>query len=278
MAGTLVSVLVRGQPGLRRRLRTARVPLTPEQFIQRNVRLASLIGLTFAILLFMLLDKLLGRALLVQNVLVSVITFILLWFGAYLFLLRSIDVYIKRQQVLLNRDVVFLGRYLLIKLQSGIPFYQALIDAAKGGFGTSSRYVAEIVHDIELGTPIEQALSNAADVSPSNEFRQILWQINTALRSGVDVTSTLRSILNEIASDQLIEVERYGKKLSTMSLFYMLLAVILPSLGLTLFVSFSGFLGIKLTTIHLVSVLIAMMFIQFMFLSLFRSIRPQINL
>lgn len=278
MAGTFVSVLARGKHGLRRSIRTARLGMTPEQFVGRNVKLALMSGGTFALLAMMFLDKMRGREFLGQNVMIAIIVFMALWFITYSFLMRTVDVYIRRQQALLNRDVLFLGRYLLIKLQSGVPFYQALIDASKGGFGTASRYVGEIVHDIELGTSIEQALANAADISPSNEFRQILWQINTALRSGVDVTSTLRSILQEISSDQLIEVERYGKKLSSLSLFYMLLAIIIPSLGLTLFVSFSGFLGLKISGMHLAAVGLAMVFIQFMFLSLFKSVRPQINL
>jgi pilus assembly protein TadC len=278
MAGTFINVLVRGQHGLRNAIRTARLGITPEQFVGRNVKLALMSGGTFALLALMFLDKMRSREFLGQNVMIAIIVFMVLWFFTYNFLMHTVNVYIRRQQTLLNRDVLFLGRYLLIKLQSGVPFYQALIDASKGGFGTSSRYVGEIVHDIELGTSIEQALANAADLSPSNEFRQILWQINTALRSGVDVTSTLRSILQEISSDQLIEVERYGKKLSSLSLFYMLLAIILPSLGLTLFVSFSGFLGLEISSMHLAAVIFAMVVIQFMFLSLFKSVRPQINL
>jgi pilus assembly protein TadC len=278
MANPFVSVLARGQHGLRRKLRTARLGMTPEQFIGRNVKLAVMAAGTIALLALMFLDKMRGRDYLTQHLLITIIAFMVVWFMAYQFLLGTLDVYIRRQQVLLNKDVVFLGRYLLIKLQSGVPFYQALIDASHGGFGTASKYVAEIVHDIELGTSIEQALTNAADISPSNEFRQILWQVNTALRSGVDVTSTLRSILGEIAGDQIIEVERYGKKLSTLSLFYMLLAVIIPSLGVTLFVSFSGFLGLKITTLHLSAVIFAIIVIQYLFLSLFKSMRPQINL
>ena len=273
-----MNVLVRSQPGLRRKLRMARLNVDPEEFVNRSVKIATGVSVVFSLLLFMLLDKLRGRAYLSQNALLVVLFFLVMWFMAYLFFMNTVQVYIRRQEQLLNRDVLFVGRYMLIKLQSGVPFYQALIDAANGGFGGASKFVREIVDDIELGTPIEQALNTAADLSPSNEFRQILWQINAALRSGVDVTETLKGILSEIASHQVIEVERYGKKLSTLSLFYMLGAVIVPSLGLTLFVSFSGFLGLKITFGHLLVVLFGLTFLQFMFLSLFRTIRPNVNL
>jgi Flp pilus assembly protein TadB len=278
VASAFVNILVRSNPGLRRRVRMARIGMSVEAFVARNIKISTVAAGCFSLLLFMLLDKMRGRDLLGQNFLLVILFFTILWFMSYQFFMNTVEVFIKRQKNNLNRDVLFVGRYLLIKLQSGVPFYQALIDASNGGFGTASRFVREIVDDIELGTPIEQALSNAADNSPSAEFRQILWQINAALRSGVDVTQTLKGILGEIASQQIIEVERYGKKLSTLSLLYMLGAVIIPSLGLTLFVSFSGFLGLSIQFGHLIIVVFILMFLQFMFLSLFRSIRPNINL
>lgn len=278
MASPLVNVLIRARPGLRRRLRMARMGVNAEAFVARNSRIATMGAVTFSILLFMLLDKMRGRDLLAQNLLLIVLSFMVFWFMGYMFFMNSIEVFIRRQKNMLNRDVLFVGRYLLIKLQSGVPFYQALTDAANGGFGAASKYVREIVDDIELGMPIEQALSSAADLSPSDEFRQILWQVNAALRSGVDVSETLKGILGEIASHQVLEVERYGKKLSTLSLFYMLGAVIIPSLGVTLFVSFSGFLGLQITFLHLMIALFALIVLQFMFLSIFRTIRPNINL
>jgi len=274
----VVSAIIRSRPEIRRRVRIARINQSAEQFVGRALRGATIFAVCAFLLGFMLLDKVRGRELLVQNLLLISLASLGGFLGSFLFLMNTLEVYIKRQERLLNRDVLFIGRYLLIKLQSGVPFYQALIDASHGNFGIASKYMREIVDDIELGTPIEQALSTAADMSPSNEFRQILWQVNTALRSGVDVTTTLRSILTEISGMQILEVERYGKKLSSLSLFYMLLAIIVPSLGLTLFVSFSSFLGLKLAFIHLVGVVFVMMFVQFMFMSLFRSIRPQINL
>ncbi len=249
-----------------------------ETFIKRTLTLSTMFAFGLSFLLFVVIDKTRGPLFRGQNLLITLLFFIVCWLGAFMFFMATVHVYISKQQKLLNRDVLFVGRYLLIKLQSGVPFYQALIDAANGGFGTTSKYMREIVDDIELGTPIEQALTTAADISPSKEFRQILWQVNAALRSGVDVTDSLKSILNEIASAQIIEVERYGKKLSTISLLYMLGAIVIPSLGVTLFVAFSGFLGIVLTFNHLVIVLFAFMFVQYMFLSLFKTIRPQINL
>lgn len=278
MASQIVTAFVRANTGLRRRLRTARLHWTPEEFVVRNLKLATAVAGVFALLLLMFLDKTRGRVLIGQNVLIAILFFVIAWSLVYTFFMNTVMVYIKKQERLLNQDVLFLGRYLLIKLQSGTPFYQALTDASRGNFGTAGKYVHEIVNDIELGTPIEQALATAADYSPSKEFRQILWQLNAALRSGVDVSSTLKGILGEIASRQIIEVERYGKKLSTVSLLYMLGAVIIPSLGVTLFVSFSGFLGVVLNNYHLYVIVLAMAFVQFMFLSIFRTIRPDINL
>ena len=278
MNNPFISMLARRQTKLRQKLRMARMHITAETYLQRVLVLATLAAVGMGFLLFVVLDAVRGRPLAGQNFMVSFLFGVIAWIATAMFLMREVDVRIRQHERELNRDVVFIGRYMLVKLQSGEPFYQALIDASRGGFGTASSYVREIVDDIELGTPIENALGKAAELSPSNEFRQILWQINAALRSGVDVSETLKSIIREMEGEQIIEVERYGKKLSSLSLIYMLGAIILPSLGLTLFVSFSGFLGIQISFVHLVIVLFFTIMLQFMFMSIFRSIRPDVNL
>ena len=87
----------------------------------------------------------------------------------------------------------------------------ALIEGSQS-YGVSSKYFKEIVDDINLGTPIEKALDNAVKYSPSEKFRKILFQINTALKVGIDVAIPLNNVIEEITEEQLTEIRRYGKK------------------------------------------------------------------
>ena len=78
--------------------------------------------------------------------------------------------------------------------------------------------------------------------------------------------------------EHMIEIKRYGKKLSSLSMFYMLIAIIVPSLGMALFVVLSAFINIQLKLSHLMAVVVMLAFLQFMFMAMFRTIRPNINI
>ena len=153
----------------------------------------------------------------------------------------------------------------------------AIIDASNS-YGVANKYFKEIVRDIELGTPLEDALEKASRYSPSDKMRRILFQISNALKIGVDVTDFLEAILDEIAEDQLIEIKSYGRKLSGITLFYMLFAVVIPSLGITMLITVISLIHIQADSGLFIMVLFFLIIIEFIFISIFKSIRPNVNI
>jgi pilus assembly protein TadC len=152
-----------------------------------------------------------------------------------------------------------------------------MIETAEGR-GVASKYIKEIVDDIGTGSTIEDALNNAMIYSPSDKLRKILFHINNALQLGIDVTKPLESVLEEITREEELEIRKYGKKLNTLVIFYMLGAVILPSLGVALFIVISSFINLSIGLSDLLIVLSFLVIIQFVFITLFRAIRPMVNL
>jgi hypothetical protein len=73
---------------------------------------------------------------------------------------------------------------------------------------------------------VEEALDDAAEYSPSEKFRKIIFQINNALKIGIDVTDFLRETLEQIVDDQILQIKKYGKKLNSVTLFYLLIGVV----------------------------------------------------
>ena len=142
----------------------------------------------------------------------------------------------------------------------------------------AAKYKEEIVNDIGTDSSLEDALENAMTYSPSEKFRKILFHINNALRLGIDVTKPLSAVLDEITKEQDIEIKRYGKKLNTIVIFYMLAAVVIPSIGMTLFIVLSSFINFTIRTTHFLVVILFMIIIQFLFISMFTTIRPTVNL
>ena len=191
--------------------------------------------------------------------------------------LLSIKGKIKKREREVNKEVLFVGRYLLVKLYAGRPLLNALMETAESR-GVASKYVKEIVDDIDTGNTIEDALNNSMIYSPSDKLRRILFHINNALQLGIDVTKPLESVLEEITKEEELEIKKYGKKLNTLVIFYMLAAVILPSLGMAMFIVISSFINFSIDLKTMLVFLFFVVVLQFIFIALFKSIRPMVNL
>ena len=87
-----------------------------------------------------------------------------------------------------------------------------------------------------------------------------------------------KAVLEDISYDYLIQIQRYGKKLSTMTLFFLLFAVVFPSLLMTIAIILLSFTGLSMTMGFFTVVLVVVAFIQVVFLQMFRSIRPGVTL
>ncbi|MDD9953825.1 MAG: type II secretion system F family protein [Candidatus Woesearchaeota archaeon] len=258
-------------PELKRKLIIAHIDIAPEKYVERNVKLAVMFSMVITVTsVFFLLGM--GKSLLL-TIPIAGITYFLM----FMLFMRSADVEIRKRAKEIDKDVLFAGRFLLIKLNSGRPLMNAIIDASNS-YGVASGYFKEIVREIELGTPIEEALDKASRYSPSEKMQRILFQISNALKIGIDVTNFLEAILDEIAHDQLTEIQRYGKKLSGLTMFYMLFAVIIPSLGITMFITVVSLVSIQVDVALFIVVLFALVVIEFIFITIFKASRPTVNI
>jgi pilus assembly protein TadC len=258
-------------PTLKRKLMIAHIDLTPEQYVRKNMvgALAMTIVVMFGVFLLAL-----GME---WPVLVVPAVGVIIFFLFFQLFMRTVDVKIRKLAKEIDRDVLFAGRFLLIKLNSGKPLMNAIIDASNS-YGVANRYFKEIVRDIELGTPLEDALEKASRYSPSDKMQRILFQISNALKIGVDVTNFLEAILDEIAEDQLLEIKSYGRKLSGITMFYMLFAIVIPSLGITMLIAIVSLVNIQIDFGLFMLFLFGLMIIEFIFITIFKSIRPNVNI
>ncbi len=244
---------------------------TPKQLVKKAIifSFSSAIAATFFI--FVILEKQMS------SLSILPLLFVLVLVLVFVFMLQTPKVYIRKREREINKEVLFAGRYLLVKLESGTPLFNALIDASKS-YGVAGKYFKEIVDDINMGTPIEESLENARKYNASKNFRLILWQIVTSLKTGAEVADSLRKTLNQITQEEIIEIKEYGKKLNSLVMFYMIIACVIPSLGVTMIVIVSSFMDLDIGMSHLFTVLFFLAIIQFLFISLIKSARPMVNL
>ncbi len=262
---------LRNFPQIKRWLKMAKMRESPEEFVKKTFILSVYVGATLLIISFFFISKFHGSFMALP------IIFLLGWILSFLFFLQAPRVEIRKREREINKEVLFAGRYLLVKLQAGAPLFNSLIDASKG-YGICSKYFKEIVDDINMGTPIEKALEVAREYNCSEKFQLILAELVTTLKTGADVTLSLNNVLQQITSEQVIEIKEYGKKLNAFMLIYLILAIVLPSLGMTMFIAISGFINVQVNSTLIFLSLIFISLIQYTFLSMFKSIRPMVNL
>ncbi|MBS3137108.1 type II secretion system F family protein [Candidatus Woesearchaeota archaeon] len=261
-------------PHLKAELHMANMMIKPEAFIKKALGLSFFVAMTMLIFGFFMLSVFKASLFLLLPI------FIFFFAIFFFFFINSPKTAIRKRQRELDKEVIFAGRFLLVKLYSGTPLVNALMDASKS-YGVAQSYFKEMVDDINLGTPVEQAIENGMKYSPSEKFRKILFQINNALKIGVDVTKSLENTLDELTAEQFVEIQKYGKKLNSLALFYMLMAVVIPSLGVAMFVvigSLVGFFTAENSKQVFIGVIAFLIIIQMVFISIFKTARLSVNL
>ncbi len=211
-----------------------------------------------------------------QSFLISVFLFplgILLLFN---YLIKEPDVRIRNIAKDINKEVVFATRFMIIELESGVPIYNVFVNITNiyPHIGAAFRMV---VDKVDMGTMIEDAISETASVVPSSNLQRILWQMLNSIKTGAPITEALKSVVDQIVGEQKIEVEQYGRKLNPLAMFYMMIAVIVPSLGITMLIIFSSFIGFKLSLAVFLTLAGLLVFIQYMFFGMIKSSRPSVE-
>ncbi len=180
----------------------------------------------------------------------------------------------RKNAKLIERDILFAARDMIISLRSGMPLFNALT-AVSTGYGEASREFGKIISKAQLGVPLVEAIDQTIEESKSDSFKRLMLQASVSLKSGADVVSSMQSIIDELAQERNIELRRYGQKLNALAMFYMLFGVIFPSMGVAVGIILTTF--ISLFTINfalLIGVLVFILFIQIIFLNIMRSSRP----
>jgi len=267
---TIFQRIAKAFPGLKMKLKQAGMEDKSEDFIKKTFVSAFYMTTGLVVTSFLVLAKL--------NVLKGVLFFIvpIIFSVMFFYMIRLPDVRISKKEKEISKEIVFAGRFLIIELESGVPLYNAMLNVSKN-YEVLGKYFKEITDKIDFGTSMEDALNEAVEFIPSNDFRKILWQMINSIRTGSNVAKSLYSAMEQITKDQITEVNKYGKKLNPLAMFYMIIAVILPSLGMTMLIILSSFIQFELSLTILLALTGFLGFVQFMFIAMVKFSRPAIE-
>ncbi|MBW3012100.1 type II secretion system F family protein [Candidatus Woesearchaeota archaeon] len=250
-------------------LERAGISKKPRDFIKKNMLAASYFTFGILLICFFMFSKF-ELPLFFLLVLIPVLYPVM-----FMYMLKTPALKIAKKRRDIDAEVLFAGRYLLIEFWSGVPIFDSFVSVSKN-YGTISDSFKEIVEMVEAGVSLEDAIDQAIELSPSPRLRKLLWQIVNSLKTGSDISDSLEIILNQIEREQLIEVKGYGRKLNSLALFYMMIAVILPALGGIMLVVVSSFTGLQVTLSVLLMAVGALAFIQLMFVNVIKQSRPSV--
>lgn len=258
--------LAKKVPGLPAKLKQVGIYDEPEEYVKKIFMTSFFLSTGFTLVLFAFF----------KSILLFLLIFVITPF-VFFYLINYVEVKIKQLKRKIDEEIIFAGRFLIIELQSGVPIYKAFENIQKN-YEVVGSYFGDIINKVYLGTNIEMAINDTLLNTPSSNLRRLLWQVMNSIKTGSDAAPALNTVIDQIVREQEIAVKEYGKKLNPMAMFYMMMSVIFPSLGTTMLVVVATFMDLQISLIMLLALAAMIGFIQFMFMSTIRTLRPPISM
>jgi len=183
---------------------------------------------------------------------------------------------LKKRMFDIERNILYALKHMYVQVTSGVSLYDAMASVSRGNYGQISSEFKSAIKFISTGIPMEKALEELTLRNPSLYFRRALWQISNGVKSGSDVGGILKNIIEYVSAEQKIMIRRYGSQLNPLTVAYMMVAVIMPSLGVTFLMVLSSFAKIPVTEQIFWGIIVFMIIFQFMFMGILKSKRPNL--
>ena len=215
----------------------------------------------------------LGAAMHKQIALIALAVALAIGFATLFTCLAFPQITATRMRRSIDANMAAVTRQLLVQIRSGVPLFNALLSVSSGHQKVSEEFY-KIVSKLNAGVPETDALAEASATSPSLQFRRVVWQIGNALKVGTDVGAALEATLSELELDQIEHIKEYAQELSPLTMVYMITAIIIPSLGITLIIVIGSLLSITIPEIILPIIFVGMVGFQLFFLNFVSTRRP----
>ncbi len=210
------------------------------------------------------------------NFLFSLATGFLIFWLAFILKMRQPYFLANKRSKDFDKNIAFAIREIYVRVNSGQTLFNAISRVGFGDYGEISEEFKKYVHKLETGKSELEALEELAGRIASEDFRRLLWQLINSLKEGSDVSKTLRSMVQNIERSKKIRIEQFSSKLTPLSVMYLLSAIILPALGMTLMIILSSLMGNDSLTKIFYLIPVYLVVINTFFLTAIRKVRPHV--
>lgn len=265
----------RAMPGLKLQLEQADIGLTPRDYLA----ISMFSGILVALILFPVVFAL---SMLAEDITTSLIiaamAAVMGYVGIFAYSLNYPRTVVQKKIKLLERDLLFALKYILIRIKSGVSLYDSMVGISNGNFGQVSVEFKKAISEIATGTKEIDSLENMAIRVPSTFFRRTLWQITNNLRAGSDIAQILEAITSTLVREERILIRKYGSELNPVIMMYMMFCIVIPSLGVTVMIVMSSLSGLAVPLFIFYLIPIAVFIMNIIFTRIIKDRKPMISL
>lgn len=260
-------------PSLEAKLVQAGIKIKSREY----VGVAMFTSLFWFLLIFSLFTPL-GIAMKIQNPIMIFLPISLMFaLISYIYILFYPNMIVLKRNREIEKNLLFAMRHLFIQVKSGVSLFDGLVSVAKGNYGIISEEFRKCTKEIATGRDEIEALEELTFRNPNLHFRRALWQIINCMRAGGDIGTTLELLAHNLSEEQRVKIRKYGAELSPLALMYMMMTIIIPTLGMVFLIIFSSFSGIVIPQMIFYLILLVLAVFQFMFIGMVKSRRPSVE-
>ena len=265
---SLGSKLSKAFPAIKADLYIAEIPYAPTQYIA-----AAILSFIFYFAIFF--SAISGLTAIVAEANFFLASIISIVFSIFVFaqIMAYPKILISKKTRQMDSDLLPALYHMMIEVKSGVPLFNVLVGLSEG-YGAVSIEFKKIVSRINGGVSETEALDEASEKNPSVFFRRGIMQIVNSMKAGGGISLAIESIVDSLRKEQMINVKKYSQELNPVIMMFMLIAVIMPTLGLTFMIVLTSFSGTQIPDIALPSIIFGLAFFQFLFLGIIKSKRP----
>jgi len=179
---------------------------------------------------------------------------------------------------IIDSELFYALNDMLIQLKSKVELYQALVNVVEGDYGYVSDELLDVINDVESGKSMVEALKKLALRTKSDFMKRMAWQLMNSIKSGSDAIRVIDSLIKEIEVYYHSVINKYTKELNVLSLIYLTLAVVAPTIGITVLIIISSFGGLSINSQTISALVGVLVSVQPVIIGFINSRRPTIDL
>jgi flagellar protein FlaJ len=236
------------QPGLKKTLPKIGLELEPEAYCAASFVSSFFYGFILFVICLVASSR---SATTMQPLIISLAVGAGTWMVFLMLHLTYPSIVLNKVAAKENKDLLFALREIIMGVDSGVPLFDSIQNIAVANYGYVSSEFSEVVRNVDGGVPEVDALRALALRTESEYLKRTVWQMVNALESGASMGGALTDMVESIEGYTYRDIENYSSTLNFLLLIYLLVASVVPSLGITLMVLLSAFsgLGVNMVTI-----------------------------